>query len=91
MADYPVECPHCDSENDLGPDWYDGFSQRSPTLEWECEVCGKFFDVLVEFEPIFTPMAQQCGPKVPWDHPSHPSNVWRRAQEAANAGGPDAL
>jgi hypothetical protein len=83
-ADYPVDCPHCEHENDIGPDWHEGLGRRSRSLQWECEECGRWFDVHVEFEPNFWPVAPTHGPEVPWDHPSHPHNVWRRAQEGAD-------
>lgn len=48
-----VECPYCESENDMTDALIESPS-GSNKFDWECENCEKEFEVLVEFDPVFT-------------------------------------
>jgi len=41
-------CPYCENECDM-----DSFENDCAELDWECEHCGKEFQIEVEYDPYF--------------------------------------
>ena len=41
-------CPYCENECDM-----DSFENDCTEFDWECEHCGKAFQIEVEYDPFF--------------------------------------
>jgi DNA-directed RNA polymerase subunit RPC12/RpoP len=68
---YKVECPYCETDNDVELEGSDGFDHI-------CTGCDKEFEVAIEFEPIFSGIeivhknCVDCGKEYRFEGTSHP-------------------
>ena len=48
ISSYEVKCPYCETPYDFGPgdDWRDEFVNDDQKSEYECDDCGRLFEIV---------------------------------------------
>lgn len=47
-----VECPYCGEDIEVDDSNLEGLTQENYIEDYECDKCGKEFDIYVEFDPV---------------------------------------
>ena len=67
-----IDCPWCDHEHQPTG------CHETDDGEWECENCGETFDVLIEYDPMYSTSKSECEDRKhnwldwkPWSKPTN--------------------